>query len=166
MKTNWLILLALVASFTGVNAQKGVDMEVNLYTGSDDLRGGNNALLKINFRDNTSSREYDLGGGFGQNTNVQRKVTLDFPIDITQVRSVTIRHDGSPRNPFDTYDNWDLQTIEIFLRDEDNGGQPVALYNSASDQRRSRFVTRFTGDNRSVILYNQFRTRQTADTNR
>lgn len=166
MKTSCFSLLALVGSIACANAQKGVDMEVNLYTGSDDLRSSNNALLKINFRDNTSSREYNLGGGFGQNTNVLKKLTLDFLIDITQVRSVTIRHDGSPKNVFDTYDNWDLQAVEISLRDEDNGGQPVALYNSASDQRRSRFVTRFTGDNRSVILYNQFRARQASVTNR
>lgn len=158
MKTLRLLSMMCFIS-TGLLAQTGVDIEVNLTTGSDDLRGSNNAVVKFNLRNNTSTREYDLGGGFGQNSSVQKKITLDYPIDIRQVRSITLRHDGSPRSTFDTYDNWDLQAVEIAMLDQDNGGEPMAVYNSASDARRSRFVTRFTGDNRQVILYNQYRSR-------
>lgn len=150
-------LFALIFFGLSSFAQSGVNLEVQLVTGSDDLRGGNNATLKINFRDNSSSREYDLGGGFGQNSSIKRELTLDGSIRVSQIRSFTIRHDGSPRNPFDSYDNWDLQSVTITLLDEDNGGAPAGLYNSASDSRRSRFVTRFTGDNRTILLFNQYR---------
>lgn len=156
MKLSQLLFSALLFFCYSAFAQTGADLEVNLITGSDDLRSSNNALLKINFRDNTSSREYDLGGGFGQNSNIQKKITLDYSIDARQIRSIVIRHDGSPKNVFDTYDNWDLQAIEIFLLDENNGGQPVAIYNSVNDVRRSRFVARFTGNKRSEQLFNQF----------
>ena len=36
---------------------------------------------------------------------------------VSEIQSITIRHDGSPRagNPFDGYDNWDLQGIRVAL---------------------------------------------------
>jgi hypothetical protein len=37
--------------------------------------------------------------------------------NVTDVKNVSIRHDGSPRagQPFDTYDNWDLQVLRVAL---------------------------------------------------
>jgi hypothetical protein len=156
MKTKLFICIAVFFSMTTLG-QSGVDLEVNMLTGSDDLRSGNHAFLSINFKDNTSSRKYDLGDGFGQNSNVNRKITLDYSTTISNIRSFTITHDGSPKNVFESYDNWDLQSLEIQLRDEENGGNPVGVYNSANDPRRKRFVTRFTGDSRLINVYNQYR---------
>ncbi len=122
-------------------------------TGSDDLRGGNNAFISLNLVDGTSTREVSLGGGFGQNSVVERRVTFTSknPISPNQIRSVTIRHDGRPRpgHSGDTYDNWDLQRISVSLADGRN------IYNSVNDKPRSLFVQRFTGETRQIVLPRQ-----------
>ena len=93
-------------------------LKVFLTTGSDDLRGGNNAYMTIKYANGTSSKEYTLGGGFGQNSMITKTITLDRTVGaVDLIQSITIRHDGSPRGgqPFDTYDNWDLQGIRVAL---------------------------------------------------
>ena len=129
-------------------------LTVELTTGSDDLRGGNNAFITLNRTDGTSTREISLGGGFGQNSVVRRQITLPNAISSDQIMSVTIRHDGSPRNPFDTYDNWDLQRLSISLAN--SSFSPVAnIYNSVSDPARREFVIRFSGASRQIVLPRQ-----------
>jgi hypothetical protein len=94
-------------------------IKVFLTTGSDDLRGGgNSAYITIIYADGTASPEYNLGGGFGQNSLNTKPITLSKTVaDISEIKSVTIRHNGSPRagQPFDTYDNWDLQSLRVAL---------------------------------------------------
>ncbi|MBL7816511.1 MAG: hypothetical protein JNL70_15940 [Saprospiraceae bacterium] len=93
-------------------------VKVYLTTGSDDLRGGNNAFMTVNYTDGTSSPEYSLGGGFGQNSMITKAVTINKVVaSVADIKSITIRHDGSPRagNPFDMYDNWDLQVLRVAL---------------------------------------------------
>jgi hypothetical protein len=130
---------------------------VQLTTGSDDLRGdGNNAFITLNLVDGTSTTEMILGGGFGQNSVVSKNITFPEAVSLNQIRSVTIRHDGSPRSghPLDGYDNWDLQRLSVSLAN--SSFSPVAnIYNSASDSRRSRFVQRFTGGTRQIVLPRQ-----------
>jgi hypothetical protein len=94
-------------------------MKVYLTTGSDDLRGGGNyAFITLRYEDGSSSPEYRLGGGFGQNSANTLTITLDRVVsDVAEVKNISIRHDGSPRagQPFDTYDNWDLQVLRTAL---------------------------------------------------
>lgn len=93
-------------------------MKVYLTTGSDDLRGGNAAFITVRYEDGSSSPEYRLDGGFGQNSANTKTITLDRVVgDVANVRNISIRHDGSPRagQPFDTYDNWDLQVLRVTL---------------------------------------------------
>lgn len=124
---------------------------VRMTTGSDDLRGGNNAFITLNLKDGTSTSEISLGGGFNQNSLVERKISFKESVSLDQIKSVTIRHDGSPRpgEPFDTYDNWDLQRISISLADGRN------IYNSVNDPARRSFVQRFTGQTRQIVLPKQ-----------
>lgn len=94
----------------------GTTMKVQLNTGSDDLRGGNTAFIKVNYTDNTTSPEYVLSRGMAGNTAARFTQVLTKDItNLNQVRNIEIRHDGSPRagNPFDTYDNWNLQHIRV-----------------------------------------------------
>ncbi len=133
-------------------AQQGFEISVRMTTGSDDLRGGNNAYLLLNFTDGTPSEEVCLGGGFGQNSEVTKIVKISGSGNVSDIKSVTLRHDGSPRagQPFDTYDNWDLQAIMLMTE-----GDYLNIYNSRNDRRRNEFVRRFTGDLRSITLYRQ-----------
>ena len=94
-------------------------IKVYLTTGSDDLRGGGNyAYMTVRYEDGSSSPEYNLGGGFGQNSAQTKSIILDRVVgDVANIKNISIRHDGSPRagQPFDTYDNWDLQVLRAAL---------------------------------------------------
>lgn len=147
----------LIAEFAF--SQTSVALRVT--TGSDDLRGGNKAFVSLAFTDGLSTEEVLLtGSGIGQNSRLQKTVTFRTPTPrpLSQIRSVTIRHDGSPRpnHPFDTYDNWDLQTLQLAL--VDSAGNPIGnIYNSLLDPRRRTFVHRFTGESRQITLNSQRR---------
>ena len=109
-----LLILGFVSSINVVQA--GTAMKVYLTTGGDDLRGGNNAFVTINFTNGSTSREYLLGGGFANNSLTVKTINMDATISsLADIRDIVIRHDGSPRagQPFDTYDNWNLDKIRV-----------------------------------------------------
>jgi hypothetical protein len=116
-------------------------VKVFLTTGSDDLRGGNNAYMTISYTDGTTSPEIPLGGGFGQNSLNTKPILLNKVVgDVTDIKSISLRHDGSPRagQPFDTYDNWDLQVLRVALVMPNGAEQNVV-------NERGNPLTRFTG---------------------
>ncbi len=121
-------------------------LKVFLTTGSDDLRGGNHAYMKVNYPNGTSSPEFDLGGGgFSQHSLNTITVNLGKSLsNISEIKSITIRHDGNPRsgNPFDTYDNWNLQSLRVALV------FPDGVERNVVNQTGSPLV-RFTGDLRT-----------------
>jgi hypothetical protein len=91
-------------------------MKVYVTTGGDDLRAGNNAYIKVNYTDNTTSPEYVLSTGMAGGARIMFSKNLDKLIDnVNKIKNIEIRHDGSPRpgNPFDTYDNWNLDKIRV-----------------------------------------------------
>lgn len=115
MKKLSFIIAILATFFTNVASAQTV-MSLKLTTGGDDLRGGNNAYITVNYSNGTTSKEYTLGGGFANGSTVNKNVTLDRLLNnISEISNVIIRHDGAPRagNPFDTYDNWDLKSINV-----------------------------------------------------
>jgi hypothetical protein len=146
-----------------VKAQAFDKVYIVMTTGSDDLRGGNHAFFSLNFTDGTSSDEIPLttnpkaSGSFGQNGVVSGEFQLPDVEDFSKVKSITVRHDGSPRSgqPFDTYDNWDLKSFRISAMTDDGGPRGANLYNSRTDRNRRTSVIRFTGDTRSVVLFVQ-----------
>jgi hypothetical protein len=116
-------------------------VKVYLTTGSDDLRGGNSAFVTLTYADGTTSSEYYLGGGFGQNSAVNKTVTTTKVLTaIEDIQSVTLRHDGAPRagQPFDTYENWDLQMLRVVLVMPDGTEKNVV-------NQRGNPLIRFTG---------------------
>lgn len=129
-------------------------IKMAILTGGDDLRGGNNAFFTINMNDGTRKPEILIGGGFGNNSNVEKEFDLPFELRLNEIKSITIRHDGNPRSgldhAFDTYDNWNLDAIQISLISI--AGKEFNLYNSLNDTDHRTFVTRFTGDNRTITL--------------
>ncbi len=132
---------------------KGTKLQVTTQCGSDDLRHYNTAQLTVNFNNGLTSREYLVHRGLRQNQSANQIIYLDEEIDLTNVRSISIRHDGTPvssNNPFnmfDTYDNWDLMTLRIALIKHD--GSVVNIYNNAlSTSGGDRVPIRFTGQKR------------------
>lgn len=132
---------------------KGRKLQVLIRSGSDDLRRYNTAHLTINFINGLSSREYLLQKGLGQNLSANPIIDLDQEIDLAHVRSISIRHDGTPfksLNPFDsfdTYDNWDLMTLQIALVKHD--GSLKNIYNNLSNTTiGDRVPLRFSGEKR------------------
>jgi hypothetical protein len=121
------------------------NVKVFLTTGSDDLRGGGNlAYMTVNYSDGTSSPEYNLGGSFGQNSQATKSVRLNKTVaSVSEIKSIMIRHNGSPRagNPFDTYDNWDLQVLRVALV------MPTGEQNIINE--RGNPLIRFTGELRT-----------------
>jgi hypothetical protein len=93
-------------------------LKVFLTTGTGELRSGNTAFMTINYADGTTSQEYVLGRGFGQNSATTKEVRLNKTLsDNTDIQNIVIRHDGNPRPgmPFDTYGNWTLQALRVAL---------------------------------------------------
>jgi hypothetical protein len=102
----------------GSNPTGSSKVKAYITTGSDDLRTGNNAYMTIVYTDGTTSAEFNLGGGFTQNSLNTKPFDIGKVVtDLSTIKSITIRHNGSPRagQPFDTYDNWDLQSLRVVL---------------------------------------------------
>jgi hypothetical protein len=132
---------------------KGTKLQVTTQCGSDDLRHYNTAYLTINFNNGLTSREYLLHRGLRQNQPANQKIDLDEEIDLANVRSISIRHDGTPAqtgNPFnimDSYDNWDLMALRIALIMHD-GSLKNIYNNSLSTTEGDRVPIRFSGEKR------------------
>lgn len=141
------VVLFFVLAFIGNSSFAGTTMKAYVSTGTDDLRGGNTAFIKVNFTDNTTSPEYVLSTGMGGSTAITFTRALDKVItNLNEIKNIEIRHDGSPRagNPFDTYDNWNLQYIRVTF--VINGGEQI--FNAAMGNP----AVRFTGDYRIYTL--------------
>ena len=120
MSTIKLCLLLVLSFTTAFNSTFATTtMKLIISTGADDLRGnGNQAYVTVNYDNGTTSPEYALGGGFANNSVVTKTVNLEPNItDLDIIKNIVIRHNGSPRSgqPFDSYDNWDLQSIRVAL---------------------------------------------------
>ena len=119
MRVFIFVLLGLaISSQAAAQADcRGYLLRFVITTGSDDLRSGNEVYFTVNLTDRTSLDEMEIGGGYKQNSVVTVEKELTGYVDLTEIRSITLRHDGTPIGPFDTYDNWDLQAIRISLID-------------------------------------------------
>ncbi len=153
----------MCATANRIQAQEFELIHIVLTTGGDDLRGGNSAYISLNFLDGTSSDEISItdntsvSGSFGNNGMIVGDLVVGDVEDLSNVKSITIRHDGSPRKgqPFDTYDNWDLKAIRVSALTDGSGSRGVNIYNSRNDPDHRNFVDRFTGDVRTVTLLKQ-----------
>jgi hypothetical protein len=140
-------------------AQSGSTINLKITTGSDDLRRNAKVFFQLNFTNGTSSSEFvvhrdggTLGTGFSHDSRKEINIALPSAVNLSSIRSITIRHDGSPRDLFDTYDNWDLSALQVSL--VSRSGISVTSFNIFNSADR-RFVTRFTEDNRILTLNRQ-----------
>jgi hypothetical protein len=154
-----IALLLGVFFMTHLSAQSGITINLKITTGSDDLRRNAKVFFQLNFTDGTSSSEFvvhrdggTLSTGFPHDSRKEINIALPSAVNLRSIRSITIRHDGSPRDLFDTYDNWDLQGLQVSLLSR--SGISVTAFNIFNSSDR-RFVTRFTGENRTLNLNRQ-----------
>lgn len=122
-------------------------LRITTQTGGDDLRGYNTAFFSINYTNGTSSREYLLHRGHGGGQRSEQNFTLDASVTLSGIRSITIRHDGSPNWP-DGYDNWNLDHLKIALIN--TAGTPITIHESSGAP-----LVRFTGDTRRFVANKQ-----------
>jgi hypothetical protein len=154
----WELSRVLESGTPTASVPSGQTLQVTTQTANDDLRGYNRAFLTLNFTDGTSSREYPLHQGQAATQLSTKDINLDNVVTLNSIRSVTIRHDGTPNNnPFNggdighTYDNWDLMSLQISLGSKN-------IYNSANDRRARNAegnLFRFTGSNRTLRVFRQ-----------
>lgn len=147
----FILAVGLGCSPTWACAQSRLTVPIG--TGGDDLRGGNAAFMSLVLVDGAVLPEQLLSSGQGGGSNSTSLLNLPRRVAATQIRSIRIRHDGRPRSghPFDTYDNWDLRTLRVNLR-EAPSGPFTQLYNSARDSGVSGLVVRFTGALQQIDL--------------
>jgi Thiol-activated cytolysin len=143
--------------------RRGSVLNVIAQSGSDDLRGYNKAYISVNFNDGTSTDRREILTGLGQNQSRTVEINLGREIDLVNVKSLTINHDGTPNNnPFNggdathTYDNWDLIVLRVSLKAGANG--EVNIYNNAAGitgQSGDKVPFRFSGEKRTAEFFRQ-----------
>lgn len=126
-----LRLLGLVGSplvrFTGSRKARSLDLRItpgrahvtvpflNLTfgTGRDDLRRGALAFAQIRLRNGRTLPRVNLNRGRTWPNNSINTLRLPLPprISLGALSSITISHDGAPRNVGESYDNWNLRSV-------------------------------------------------------
>lgn len=141
--------------------RRGNTLKVTIQSGTGELRGYNTAFITVNFNNGTSTTEKLLRRGLGQNQSATENITLDQEIDLVNVSSITIRHDGAPNNnafnggdAFHTYNNWTLMTLRVSLIT--NNGQEINIYsNNLPAIEGDKAPVQFSGDKRIAVFRRQ-----------
>lgn len=117
---------------------------ITIKTGGDDLRGGQSATADIYFKNRQPWKNIDLneGQGWGNFSTHTYQDAFDgiLPSDF---RSLTIKHNGSPTQAFQDYDNWNIDQIKVEVIMPNREPMRTVLLDI-----RAQPVVRFTGDYR------------------
>jgi hypothetical protein len=93
------------------------ELQLNILTGGDDLRGGSVAYAEIRLRNGIVLPKVNLNNGNGWGGNSNNTASLPLPagtrLGTLDGASVTISHDGAPRNFPDGYDNWNVERVSV-----------------------------------------------------
>jgi len=95
---------------TGVSS-----LGITITTGGDDLRGGAVAYGMVELRGGRTLPRVNLNGGGGWGGNSVHTVWVPLPLGtrLSDLVSFTLEHDGAPRNIWETYDNWNVDAVQI-----------------------------------------------------
>jgi hypothetical protein len=106
--------IALAAPATAVDATPS-NIQLAIGTGGDDLRGGQVAYGTLKLRNGRTLPKVNLNGGSKWANNSNNTVSLPLPAGtrLGDLASLTLEHDGAPRNVFDSYDNWNVDTVGV-----------------------------------------------------
>lgn len=106
-----LIRLNLPSS---VRNQRPSSLKVMIRTGGDDLRGGAVAYGTINLRNGRTLPKKNLNNGNGWRNNSTKTVYLPLRgTRLGDLASLTLEHDGAPRNIGEGYDNWNVDRVRV-----------------------------------------------------
>ncbi|MBU6345914.1 MAG: hypothetical protein KGR70_11530 [Cyanobacteria bacterium REEB494] len=88
---------------------------LKIVTGGDDLREGSVAYAEIRLRDGRTLPRVNLTGGRGLTGNSVRNFSVSLPAGtrLGDLATLTLSHDGAPRRPFDGYDNWNVDSLNV-----------------------------------------------------
>jgi hypothetical protein len=93
------------------------ELKMDILTGGDDLRGGSVAYAEIRLPNGTVLPKVNLNDGAAWGGNSNNSPTLPLPagtrLGSLEGATVTISHDGAPRNVFDGYDNWNVDRVNV-----------------------------------------------------
>ncbi|MFZ1526274.1 MAG: thiol-activated cytolysin family protein [Saprospiraceae bacterium] len=124
----------------------GRKFKISLVSGVDALRHYNPAFFKVNFNDGTSGHEMEMFRGTSSGIRNKVEYTLPDDIDLINVKSFTIRFNGSGNFP-DGHDNWDLNELSVdFIS---NANKITNIYTSLNDQSQNsgdKVPCRFSGE--------------------
>lgn len=119
-------------------------LQITLRTGGDDLRTNSQAIALINLRDGRElSFPLNEGRSWGNGSVNTRTITLPDNVRLSDITAFGIRHVSGQTNPFDSYDNWNLDAVRV-----DYEGVRGSLFRSAG-----RPLARFTGEQPERIFY-------------
>ncbi len=115
-------------------------LQVTIATGGDDLRKGQVAYGTIRLRDGRTLPKVNLNGGRGWGNNSTNTVSMPLPsgIRLGDLASLTLEHDGAPRDLGQTYDNWDVDALRVTTPQICSAGVQLA-------NKSGRPFVRFTG---------------------
>lgn len=90
-------------------------LQVTLVTGGDDLRGGAVAYGTIALRDGRSLPRVNLNAGrkWPEGSVHSASLTLPAGTRLRDLGTFTLTHDGAARNVGETYDNWNVDALQI-----------------------------------------------------
>lgn len=128
-KLTLALLLPLLSTGAMIAPAKAADpsaivpyLEIKLKTGGDDSRSGSVNYGQIRLRDGRTLAEQNLNRGTVLGNNSTRIFRIPAGVQLGDLQSFTLKHDGAPRNVFDSYDNWNLDAITITTPEVCTGG--------------------------------------------
>lgn len=142
-----LCLLAL-SSFVKAQIVGQRYVLITIRTGGDDLRGGQSASADIYFKNRQPWRNLDLNQGESWGNHSTHTYTYEiYSNDIlpSDFKSLTIKHNGSPTQAFQDYDNWNIDQIKVEVVTPNKQPRRTILLDV-----RGQPVVRFTGDYRQI----------------
>lgn len=136
----------IVSKNVAAEDSKVNEVLIEIRTGGDDLRGGNdNANVKINFLDGTSQMINNINNGarWIDNYNQIISLYLDSPRLLNQIKSVTLQ--TTFRGGWNG-DNWNVDKIRIIAKGENierevfnRSGYPLVRFNGNNTPFEARF---------------------------
>lgn len=130
--------------------QSGRVIRFVITTGNDDFRAGSNVFFTVNLNNGVSLPEVQINTNnerYSNNSSISVSRNLDRVVELSSIRSITIRFNGG--SGFSA-DHWNLDAIQISLVTAK--GNTHLIYNSREDPARRTLVARFTGSFRQVEL--------------
>lgn len=134
---------------TSIGDRIVTDLQVTIKTGGDDLRSGSVAYGIVDLKGRGPLPKVTLNrGAFGNNTTNVANVSLrragESPIRLRDLSAFILEQDGSPRNVFESYNNWNVDYIKVVANTPEG---PICLASGCGQP-----LVRLTGEQTSFKL--------------